>query len=375
METMSMKELSRQDLYDILYGCTILGTGGGGKLANGIALVDKALDRGKQVWLVGVEELPDEALVACPYYCGSISPSTLEQEEKYRHLPKIEEESALLAFKALEEYTGKSFYASITTELGGSNSAIAFYVAAMLGIPVLDGDPAGRSVPELQQSTFYLNGISITPMAVASEFGDVVIVKDVVDDFRAESIVRSIAIASKNQVGVTDHLSTGKSLKGAVIREAISDALKIGRSYREAKEQGLDVAEAIARAGNGYVVFKGRVEALCWEDKEGFTVGETRIKGENEFSGSSYKIVFKNENIVAWRDGEVDITVPDLICLMDRERKEPLTNPDFKVGTPVSVIGLPAPEEWKTTKGLKVLGPRSLGFKFDYEPLEKKFSK
>ncbi|MCE1255034.1 MAG: DUF917 domain-containing protein, partial [Anaerolineae bacterium] len=43
-----MKVLSKQDLYDILYGATILGTGGGGSLENGLKLIDKALAMGKE---------------------------------------------------------------------------------------------------------------------------------------------------------------------------------------------------------------------------------------------------------------------------------------------------------------------------------------
>ena len=37
-----MKKLNRQELLDILYGATILGTGGGGSLKGGIEKIDKA---------------------------------------------------------------------------------------------------------------------------------------------------------------------------------------------------------------------------------------------------------------------------------------------------------------------------------------------
>ena len=38
-----MRTLTRENLLDILYGCTILGTGGGGSLEKGIAMIDEAL--------------------------------------------------------------------------------------------------------------------------------------------------------------------------------------------------------------------------------------------------------------------------------------------------------------------------------------------
>lgn len=125
-----MQKLTRHDLHDILHGCTILGTGRGGKLDKGLSLIDKALDAGKEFILVGLNEVPDYALIACPYMCGSISPLTEEEERKYAGLPRTSEEQPLRAFKALEEYLGKEFYGLISTEL-------------------VDADPAGRSVPEL----------------------------------------------------------------------------------------------------------------------------------------------------------------------------------------------------------------------------------
>lgn len=368
-----MQKLTRQDLYDILYGCTILGTGGGGKLENGISLIDKALEAGKEFILADLNEVPDNALIACPYYCGSISPITPEQEAKYRGLPRIDEEPALRAFKVLEEYKGEKFYGAISTELGGSNTAVAFYVAAMMGIYIIDADPAGRSVPELQHSTFFINKLPITPMAVANEFGDTVIVKDVVDDFRAEALVRAMAVVSKNHVGVADHLATANELRNAVIPGAITYASKIGRAYREAKEKNLDLASEIARVGNGYVIFRGIIKDLKWEDKDGFTIGDTYIKGDREFEGSDYRIWFKNENIISWRDGKIDVTVPDLICIIADDTKQPVTNPNFEPGLRVSVIGLPAPKEWRTEEGLKVFGPKYFGFDIEYRPIETMF--
>lgn len=368
-----MQKLTRQDLYDILYGCTILGTGGGGNLNKGLSLIDKALDAGKEFVLVGLDEVPDDALIACPYICGSISPLGEEEERKYAGLPRISEEPPLRAFKALEKYLGVEFYGVISTELGGANTAQAFYVAASLGRYIVDADPAGRSVPELQHSTFYVNEININPMAVANEFGDVAILTDVVDDFRAEALVRAMAVASKNSIGVADHVATGSRLKGAVIPGAISYALKIGRAHREAKDQSKDVALEIARAGGGFPLFAGKVNDFSWRDEDGFTFGDTYIEGEGDYSGSTYRIWFKNENIITWRDGQIDVTVPDLVCVFNTDRKEPVINPHYETGIRVSVIGLPGPKEWRTEKGLKVFGPRHFGYDIEYLPIEKKF--
>lgn len=369
----SMKKLSKQDLYDILYGCTILGTGGGGELEEGLKLIDRAFEKGKEFILVDLDEVDEEAMIATPYMCGAISPITEEEEKKYRDLPQIGEEPAVHAFIAMEEYMGKEFQGVISTELGGANTAIAFYTAAMLGKYIIDADPAGRSVPELQHSTYYINNLPIDPIAVANEFGDKAIFTKVVDDFRAEALVRSLAVVSKNSIGVVDHPAKARDLKKAVIPNAISYALKIGQSYRQAKEAGENPAQKVAEVGEGILRFRGRVKEFDWKTEAGFTIGNTILEGIDTYQGDEYKIWFKNENIISWLNGTIDMTVPDLICIFNEKTKEPVTNPYFEKGMEVAVVVLPAPEEWTTERGLEVFGPKSFGYMVEYNPMKKRF--
>jgi hypothetical protein len=366
-----MKLLERQDLYDILYGCTILGTGGGGSLQKGLALIDDALQKGKQFRLVDFAEVPDDAWIATPYICGSVSPSTPELEAQYAGLPKLDEPEPYLAYRALEAYFGREFYGVISTELGGGNTAEALYVAALLDRYIIDADPAGRSVPELQHSTYCIYDLPIYPLACANQFGDVAVLPKVVNDLRAEALVRAMAVVSKNRIGVADHPAQAKQLRGAVITGAISRAWEIGKTFRAAKESGLSAAAQIALTAGGFLLFKGVVTRHAFDTIEGFTIGEIYLSGEGEFSGSDYHIWFKNENIVSWRDGKVDVTVPDLICVFDEEANEPVLNPYCREGMSVTVIGLPAPAQWRTPRGLELFGPRHFGFDVEYQPIEK----
>ncbi|MEO0653812.1 MAG: glutamine-synthetase adenylyltransferase, partial [Pseudomonadota bacterium] len=48
----------------------------------------------------------------------------------------------------------------------------------------------------------------------------------------------------------------------------------------------------------------------------GFTLGEIRLVNGTE----TFRITVKNENMAAWRNDQVDATVPDLICLFDDTR-------------------------------------------------------
>ena len=148
-----MRELNWEDLMNILLGCTILGTGGGGSLEEGIRNIDEALEAGKKFRLVTFDELDPEAVIGTPYACGAISPLTEEEKKKYARLRETDESMYLLNMKQLERFLGREVSAVISTELGGGNTATAFYVGAMTDRFIVDGDPAGRSVPALQHST------------------------------------------------------------------------------------------------------------------------------------------------------------------------------------------------------------------------------
>lgn len=361
-----MKKLTKKDLYDILYGCTILGTGGGGSLQKGLDKVNEALEQGKEFILADFDELDSNDLIATPYSCGAISPETEEERKKYARLPMVQKSHHVLALNEMEKHVGKEIKAVISTELGGGNTATAFHVAAMSGKYIIDGDPAGRSVPELQHSTYYLNNVPIQPIALVNLFGESAIITNVVDDVRAEEMVRSLAVVSKNTIAVVDHLNTVEVLKNSVIRGAISYAWKVGKAFTMAKEANDDVVEAVVSAVNGAKLFYGTVKSNNWSTDKGFTVGEVVIAGDREYAGHEYKIWYKNEHIMAWKDGVVDATVPDLICTMDMDKNEPILNPYFEEGMNVMVYALPAPKEWTTERGLEVFGPRSFGYDTDW---------
>ena len=66
-----MRTLTRENLIDILYGCAILGTGGGGSLEDGIRLIDEALAQGKRFRLATFADLADTDIIGTPYGCGA----------------------------------------------------------------------------------------------------------------------------------------------------------------------------------------------------------------------------------------------------------------------------------------------------------------
>jgi DUF917 family protein len=362
-----VRTLEFSEVDDILLGGTVLGCGGGGDPAEGRQSMKVAYDGGRTVTLASPDELPGDALVGCPYGVGGL---TRGSEDPYAGLARTAERPIVLAVQALSEHLGRAFDALITGELGGASVADALYPAAMLGLPVVDADPVGRAVPELEQSMFYLAGLPLAPQAVVNEIGDTALITKIANDQRAEAFARALAVASRNQVWVVDHALLWRQMREVVILGALGQSQRVGTALREAREAGADCAAAVAAAGAGRVAFRGTVTKSDWKDSQGFTVGETVLAGEDEDQGATYRMWFKNENLVAWREDVPDVTCPDLICVVDGDSGEPVTNPNAKVGERLAVVALPAPASWQSEAGVKVLGPRHFDFDFDYVPLQ-----
>ncbi len=159
-------------------------------------------------------------------------------------------------------------------------------------------------------------------------------------------------------------------LRRALIPGAISLTQRIGRALRAAAAVGDDAPAAAAAAAGGSIRFRGTIARAETESRDGFTRGETHLDGSGDDSGSGYRIWLKNENLMAWRDGAVDVTTPDVITLID-ERGEVLLNPcEAAVGRSAAVVAVPAPAQLRTADAFALLGPRGFGFSVDYLPLE-----
>ena len=361
-----MALLSRQDLMDVLIGGTILGTGGGGDLSEGVSFIDKAIAAGKSFELVSLDAVPDDALICTPYLLGAISELPAGEDALYEGLPTSASEPILLAYERLQAHLGQEFYGTVPCEMGGSNTAVAFFAAAMFGHKVVDADPAGRAVPEITHSTYFIEGLPAAPIMLANEFGEVMTLEHVHDDQRAETLVRALSIVSRNDIAAVDHALRAVELRGAIIPDTISKAMAFGRIYRQTQAAGEDVAAHIASAGGGRVVFRGRIDRCDWRTEAGFTLGSIDIAGSGDHSGDAYHVTLKNENMAAWLNGQVHATIPDLICLFDTQTGEPISNPHFRENQQVAVVILPAPAPFLTPRGLAAFGPRYAGIDADF---------
>jgi len=127
-----------------------------------------------------------------------------------------------------------------------------------MGTPVVDACIAGRAVPEWQQATTFINGIPSIPAGLVTRWGDTMILEKAVDDYRLEDIARAVAVGSGGGVQMATPLSAAEVKRGT-IRGAVSQAILLGRSVREAREQKRDPIAALTKAVNGYKLFDGIV--------------------------------------------------------------------------------------------------------------------
>jgi len=366
--------LDRQALEDILVGCSYLGCGGGGRLAEGTARLADDLKSGLRFELLAVVDLGDDEWAASPYGLGSNAPPTEMEKSRFADLSPAPGDAVESSFRALSAFLHRPFVAAIAGELGPWSTAAALSTAARLKIATLDADRVGRATPEATQDSILTAGLSTVPLAAVTVFGDSLILEKVARGSRVEDLLRAVSVASLGDLGVTDAALSGRDARrpGVLVVGSISHAEALGKAARRAIAAHANPIDAVIAAGSGYRLFEGAVLDFPWKDEAGFLAGEVAMAGRGAFAGSRYRVQYQNENIISWRDDQVSVAPPDLIAIADSRTGAAIANPDFQRGQLVTVLGFPAPAIWRTPAGLKVFGPAHFGFDIPYVPVEQR---
>ncbi|MFQ6016287.1 MAG: DUF917 domain-containing protein [Anaerolineae bacterium] len=348
---------------DIAIGAAVLGTGGGGDPYLGKVMAVEAIRRCGPVQLISIEEVPLDALTVLS--AGMGAPTILVEK-------LFEIGAATEAFLTLEKYLGTKVYATMSAEIGGANSIMPLVVAAELGIPVVDADTMGRAFPELQMVIPTLYGISATPMAIADEKGNSAILNTINNKW-SETFARSITIDMGAMAMIALYALTGEQLREAVVPDTMTLAEEVGWAIRETRGSTKEIVDAILNITKGYLIFKGKIIDVQRRTVAGFARGEAIFEGTDEYAGRTLKIEFQNEHLVAEVDGQIVVSVPDLITILDAETAQPITTEALRYGFRVVVLGLPCTSKWRTPEGLALVGPRYFGYDIDYVPVEERF--
>ena len=124
-----------------------------------------------------------------------------------------------------------------------------------------------------------------------------------------------------------------------------------------------------ADAAGGYVLAKTKMVKKEGKTIDGLYYGTLELEGVDEFAGNTYKLWFENEYHVMWKNGKPWITSPDIVQCVDTKTCHPLTNTVIEVGDFVSIVGVPAREQYNSGKPFSVMNPRYYDFEFDHVPM------
>jgi DUF917 family protein len=362
-----------QDCEDFVRGCLFMATGGGGSVAWGMGMLRSALEEGLALEWVDADEIADDALTVTPYGMGSIAPpsqETLDEIERVGLVNKFGDHSMEEAVKELGKYLGKPIGCLVAAELGAGNTPAPLVTGARLGIPVVDGDYAGRAIPDEMQGTPYLYGKHSWPFASVDMWGNVTIVTYTVNPHMLERIGKMLAVAAYGSTTMAATPLPGHEMKEILVRGTLSQCLALGRAMRQARETGQDPIDAALATTGGWRLFEGVVTGKDWEDRGGYMYGTTHIQGTGEYQGHKLDVWFKNENHITWLDGEAWVCSPDLVTLAYRDG-EGTTNTLIGEGDEIVAVGMKGLEAFRTEFGLnEAAGPRYYGFDIDYVPIE-----
>ncbi len=369
---------SRQDCEDFVRGCLFMGTGGGGSAEWGMGMLTAALEEGLKIEWVDVSEIPDDAWTCTPYGMGSIAPPSPETETEIQRMGLVDKlgyRTMEVAVQELAEYAGVEIGAIVPAELGAGNTPAPLITGVRLGIPVVDGDYAGRAIPEEMQGTPYLYGKNSWPFSSVDRWGNICIGKETCNPYMLERIGKMLSVAAYGMTSMAATLLIGREMKEILVPGTLTKCLGLGRAIREARERGDDPLQAAIEYTGGWLLFEGEVTGKDWEDREGYMFGTTHIKGTGDYEGHTLDVWFKNENHVSWLDGKPFICSPDLVTIAHRETGEGITNTVVEAGHQVAVVGIKGLEAFRSERGLAAAGPRYFGFDIDYVPIEELMGK
>ena len=375
---MATKKLTtREEAADFVRGCTFYATGGGGLPENGIVSLMSEIEEHGSVGWTDVQDIPDDQLAVCPFLMGSIAPhdeATLKEMAGFGFVEGVNREKERLAKAVgeLEAYTGKKLGIVVPIELAGANTSGPISAGSSRGMLAVDGDFCGRAIPEILQITPYLTDKEYLPVSSVDEWGNVCIIKDAINLRVVERIGKLISAGGYGLAGQAGFIMTGKELKETVIPGTLSQAYEVGKFIRESRDAGAaDMPQRIADKVGGWVIAEGVVSNFEDDDRLGYYWGTTTITSKQ---GDVYKIWFKNENHLCWKNDVPYISSPDLICVVDQTTGEPIPNPKMRgaMNSSVAIIALPCKPQLRESKIRDVLCPKYFGFEnVEYTPVEK----
>lgn len=353
LSSLQHRILSRKDVDVLIQGAAILGAGGGGHLDEAEHYINLAFSQPKPPTVIDIANVDDDAFIISPFLMGcSTDDYPLPSDPPLAH--------AVQTLNSSLAKSGCSLNAIVPAEMGATNIAVTLFVSAVHGIPVIDGDPTGRAVPEVNLSLFAVHRTPTGIVCAATPQGEQIVFHNISNAARKEDLLRAVCAVSNNDLSVVHHAIRMKEARRAIMEGTLSRAIAIGRDYVSEKGGKNDVAEIVARFYGGRLLLRGTVRGREYKILHGLTVGYAEINMDGD-SGDIARVEFKNENMAVRVGHNICATVPEIITALHEASGEIVLNPGWQVGTRVAIIVLPAPPGYLTEDGLKCFGPSYIG--------------
>ncbi|MDY6920390.1 MAG: DUF917 family protein [Pseudomonadota bacterium] len=316
-----MYSISERDMHIIVNGASFLASGGGGAVAMAKDVIANVVAFSPSVQVATLAEVADDQGLLV--ICGVGAPDAPNPDFK---------NSPGYGLQGLQQMSGRRFHYVLPIEVGAMNSMIPLLACAQLGLPFIDGDGAGRSVPQMSMSTYALQGFSTEYTLVVSE-ADQRYPLHPRDANAMEAQVRDIVSTRLANAGTV----AAWPLTGAQARSehaVVGGSLTLARSVGEAMAGANPLASVAAviagfYPAHGVIMRNGRVTAATNVVKDGFDVGVITVDDE---AGMTVRLYFVNETLLATidRDGSplAFMLGPDLIGSMGVDGS-PMTNSEI----------------------------------------------
>jgi DUF917 family protein len=372
---MAKYTFKQNDIEDFLVGLTIFGTGGGGEAEWGRVILNNEFKKGREMVIVDPEDVEDDAFVCSGGIMGSVK--SLENISYEKISEDWEEFFPLVeAVKTIERLKGKKVDYLVPFEVGGLNTPVIMAAASRLGIPMINADGNGRSAPETQMISFIGHGISLYPMPLVDKENNVTVVMGSKSTTFADEVGRFIVVKSGGMGANAHYPMSGYEAKNYCIPYTVMNSVKVGRALRMANQQGVDPIKTFCETVSGHELFRGRISHLEGVDRGGFYLTDVQIDGTNNFTGSTGKLVVKNETMALWVNGEVKIIFPDCAFMLEPDSGNGIPSIDLVEGKELVIVGAAVHERIRvfldTEIGKQSYGGSRYGYPdLAYVPFEK----
>lgn len=347
---------TQDDIAPMAVGAAVLGAGGAGDSYLPEGVLAETIKANGPIEVLSVDSFAEDdavmplGLVGTPYVVNEMLVSNIMLERVLEHSTAGQGAPA----------------AVVTIQMAGLNALIPLITAGQFGLPIVDADFAGRGIPLLDMTSFRLDGHYPENQVLADPLGRSICLTGA-RDFSVDQLVRPLVALMGSLTAYTMFPLRGRDLRAQSLNGTLTRCLEIGRIFQSLHGHTAEEVDQMVDTIDGVRIASGTViERLAQPDHDDSRVSITLETDDS--SGQLTRIDLKDEFHLVTRDGELLVTLPDIITIADSDTWLPLGVEQVGIGQRVTVFALPAHPRWRSERGIELIGPRAFGYASDYTP-------